>query len=189
MDVPFAALEWRATAMPGAATPVELARLPRLADGAFRAFVRFPAGWSRAEAGHYPVAEEFLVVEGDLQLNGATWEAGGYAWIPAFRARRDLGSRSGCLVFAWFGGPPDWRAGRAPANEPASGDRAFAHWREAPAIDGVHVLHEGPGHRSWVAQGGASGAAALEIMDWTTRRWRFGLPDAGCGPAFVRAMG
>jgi hypothetical protein len=26
-------------------------------------------------------------------------------------------------------------------------------------------------------------------MDWTTRRWRFGLPDAGCGPAFVRATG
>ncbi|MGQ0653092.1 MAG: hypothetical protein ACT4P4_12645 [Betaproteobacteria bacterium] len=35
--------------MPGGSGPVQLARLPKLADNGFRAFVRFPAGRTRAE--------------------------------------------------------------------------------------------------------------------------------------------
>ena len=105
--------------MPGA-TPVCMAILPRLPDGGFRAFVRFPKGWSRPDAGHYAVAEEFVVLEGTLALNGHSWDVGGYAWIPAFEPRRDLGSATGCLVFAWFGGTPRWipgEPGRAPSAE------------------------------------------------------------------------
>jgi len=80
--------------MPGA-SPVEMALLPKLADGGFRAFVRFPPGWSRADLGHYAVAEEFVVLEGSLSLNGQTWGASAHVWIPAFARRHDLGSSPG----------------------------------------------------------------------------------------------
>jgi len=99
--------------MPGAPA-VQMALLPKLADGGFRAFVRFPAGWSRPDVGHYAVAEEFLVLEGELGLNGRAWKAGELAWIPAWERRRDLGTKTGCLVFAWFGGTPRWIPGEPP---------------------------------------------------------------------------
>jgi hypothetical protein len=110
----FASLEWKSASMPGSTQPVQLARLPAASDGAFRAFVRFPPGWHRAEAGHYAAAEEFFVLEGALELNGSRWSAGGHAWIPAYRPRRDLGSAPGCLVFAWFSAAPRWIPGAPP---------------------------------------------------------------------------
>ena len=58
-ELAFASLTWREAPMPGAA-PVQMALLPKLADGGFRAFVRFPKGWSRPDVGHYAVAEEFV---------------------------------------------------------------------------------------------------------------------------------
>jgi hypothetical protein len=106
-ELSFASLTWREAPMPGAA-PVQMALLPKLPDGGFRAFVRFPPGWSRPDVGHYAVPEEFLVLEGELSLNGKTWQRGELAWIPAWTLRRDLRSASGCLVFAWFGGTPRW---------------------------------------------------------------------------------
>ena len=129
--VAFDALEWHSAAMPGGNGPVELARLPQLDDQAFRAFVRFPAGWARPGAGHYAVPEEFLILDGDLSLNGITWNTGGYAWIPARRVRSGSSSVGGCLAFAWFGGLPRWVAGEAvvPTNDAAVN---FAHWRDAP---------------------------------------------------------
>lgn len=113
LEVGFASLAWREAPMPGAPS-IEMALLPKLPDGGFRAFVRFPPGWSRPDAGHYAVPEEFLVLDGTLSLNGETWRRGGHAWVPAFRLRRELGSASGSLVFAWFGGTPRWIPGEPP---------------------------------------------------------------------------
>jgi hypothetical protein len=101
-------LEWRSVAMPGASGPVEIALLPPLPDGAFRAYVRFPAGWSRPGPGHYAVAEEVLLLEGDLHMNGESWGAGDWIQIPAGRTRRDSHTTNGCLALAWFGGDPRW---------------------------------------------------------------------------------
>ena len=118
-DLAFASLTWREAPMPGAG-PVSMALLPKLPDDAFRAFVRFPAGWSRAEVGHYAVPEEFFVLEGELGLSGKTWRPRGLAWVPAWQRRHDLRSDSGCLVFAWFGGTPRWVPGE-PAQPAGSG--------------------------------------------------------------------
>lgn len=136
--VAFAALSWREAPMPGAA-PVEMALLPRLADGGFRAFVRFPAGWSRPDVGHYAVAEEFLVLEGELGLNGRTWRRRELAWIPAWQRRHGLGSSTGCLVFAWFGGTPRWVPG-----EPA---QAAAGAPNRTSIEGRELVRLLPGVR------------------------------------------
>jgi hypothetical protein len=124
--------------MPGAG-PVQMALLPKLPDGGFRAFVRFPAGWWRADVGHYAVAEEFLVLEGEISLNGRTWTKGELAWVPAGQRRHDLGSRTGCLVFAWFGGTPRWIPGEATPS--AAGPR------NQTAIEGRELVRLAPGTR------------------------------------------
>ena len=172
----FDLLDWREAPMPGG-RPVRTALLPRLPDGGFRAFVRFPAGWQRAEVGYYEVPEEFLIVEGELHLNGRTWKAGGYAWVPAFRRRKDLASPSGCVAFAWFASAPRWNPGE-PAQAALGADVAFAHWSEAPS----GRLYDGAEHRTWIANGRelvrVTGAQALrETLDLSNLAWRYGAFD------------
>ena len=186
----FAGLEWKSAPMPGSSGPVQLAALPRLGDGGFRAFVRFPPGWARPQSGHYAVAEEFLVLQGDLTLDGRTWHAGGYAWIAAGRVRSASGSDGGCLAFAWFGGAPHWHAG-APATPAAGADLAFAHWRDAP----LHVLRSGPGHATCVIDKAAPRsldglAAPYELLTLDSFAWcadAAECPAGFCaGPVLVR---
>jgi|SRR5690242_10927332 hypothetical protein len=156
-EIAFASLTWREAPMPGA-TPVQMALLPKLGDGGFRAFVRFPKGWSRPDVGHYAVAEEFVVLEGTLALNGRTWSAGRCAWIPAFERRHDLGSTTGCLVFAWFGGTPRWIPGE-PAR-PTSAERPHRSRMDAGGF--VRQLPE-------------ARLETLDLNDWT---WRYGERSA-----------
>jgi hypothetical protein len=172
--VDFATLGWSEIAMPGAGAPVRLARLPSLSDGAFRAFVRFPAGWSRTQPGYYEAAEEFLVLEGDLALDEVGWAAGGYAWIPARATRRGLRSEAGALVFAWFSAPPRWIAGAPPAlaGEPIV---RHAHWSHAPG----GLLHCGPTHRTRVGRRRDLATGGGETLGLATLAWCHGEPDPG----------
>lgn len=159
--------------MPGSNGPVELARLPQQDDQALRAFVRFPAGWARPGAGHYAVAEEFLILDGDLSLNGITWKAGGYAWIPARRVRIGSSSAGGCLAFAWFAGAPRWLAGEA-ATPAIDATVHFAHWRDAPETSpGMHALRAGPEHSTWIIESELAvlPAAAQETLCLQDHAW------------------
>jgi hypothetical protein len=117
--------------MPGANAPVALALVSTGDEGGFGALVRFPAGWSRPGAGHYAIAEEFLVLEGDFGFNGSIWRAGSYAWIAPRRVRSGSRSESGCLALAWFEGVPRWIAGE-PAEPPTAADASYADWHAAP---------------------------------------------------------
>lgn len=137
-QLPYASLIWREAPMPGA-IPLQMALLPKLPDGGFRAFVRFPSGWSRPDIGHYAVPEEFLVLEGGLSLNGKLWQRGELAWIPAWQRRHDLQSAPGCLVFAWFGGMPRWIAG-----EPG---QAAGGPRNRTSLEGRELVRILPGVR------------------------------------------
>ena len=150
-ELAFASLTWREAPMPGA-SPVEMALLPKLPDGGFRAFVRFPKGWLRPDVGHYAVAEEFVVLEGALSPNGRRGTRAATRGSRPLRAARDLASATGCLVFAWFGGTPRWIPG-----EPTQ--------RPSPER-----------HRSWFAdrcfhRATASTSESLDLSDWT---WRYG---------------
>ena len=185
----FASLQCKAAPMPGGSAPVQLATLPRAADGAFRAFVRFPAGGSRPGAGHYAVAEELLIVEGDLRVNELGWREGGYAWIPGRRVRSGTRSESGCLAFTWFAGPPRWIPGEPAEPAPAT-DRSLAHWRDAPE----GRLHDGPEHVTRISEHAQGELLALsyahrevlDLRDWT---WCLDLAPGSrgiTGPAFLR---
>ena len=152
----FAELDRKAAPMPGSSGPVELARLPALDEPEFRAFVRFPARWSRPATGHYAVSEEFLVLTGDLKLNGQTWQTGGFARIPAGHMRSGSCSAAGCLAFVWFGGVPCWEFG-APTTNVIDTASSFAHWRDAPARENggegcARELYSGPDHTTWLVE-------------------------------------
>lgn len=185
--------------MPGSNGPVSLAPLPDPGDHGFRAFVRFPHGWSRPGMGHYPVPEEFIVLEGALALNGHTWRAGGYAWIPAHHARSDTRTPAGCLAFAWFGGLPRWVPGRA-AEASDGPEERFAHWMDAPRRqlrDGARIreLRTGPEHATWIVEANADPARVLplaghECLDLHDFSWSAGPPARGAasrGALLVRA--
>jgi hypothetical protein len=103
-----AGLEWRSVPMPGASGPVEVSLLPSKDGFVFRAYVRFPPGWARPGPGHYAVAEEFELLEGDLAMNGEAWRAGERIVIPAGRTRVDTRTVNGCLALACFAGDPRW---------------------------------------------------------------------------------
>ena len=168
--VAFSSLEWKSTLMPGSKQPVQLARLPAASDGAFRAFVRFPAGWRRAEAGYYAAAEEFLVLEGELELNGVTWAESRYAWIAPYQPRRDLGSRPGCLVLAWFSASPRWIPGDPPFADLTVGAPHRTQFLErGPASAGLGCEALGLRSRHWQADETSPFRGEEEIF---VRRWQ-----------------
>lgn len=155
-----------------------MALLPKLADGAFRAFVRFPPGWAREQRGHYEASEEFIVLEGDLALDQRRWKTGGYAWIAPCRLRTHLRSEGGCLVFATFSSTPRWvTADPATATEP---DIAFAHWNEAPRDELGHRLREG----TWITE---RAPQDLETVGLRSLTWSApGAAQAEGEPLFAR---
>lgn len=102
-------LDWRPYTIPGSAPRVELARMRANGEtGSFLAMVRFPAGWARPGSGHYLCGEEFVVLEGEIQVSGVTYRAGDTVWFPAGRERRDSRSDAGATALAWFSGPAEW---------------------------------------------------------------------------------
>lgn len=99
---------WRPVPMPGANRGVDLVPL-RSADGAVTMLCRFPAGFERPGPGGYLAAEEFLVLGGALDVEGAVVERGSLCAIPARWERTLMRSPSGCTVLAWWSGPADYR--------------------------------------------------------------------------------
>lgn len=102
-------LDWRAFAIPQSTPAVAMAVLnPGRQGGPSLALVRFPAGWGRPGSGHYTCAEEFVVLEGELEVSGDVFGAGDRGWFPAGRGRTASRARQDTLALAWFSGPARW---------------------------------------------------------------------------------
>lgn len=76
--------------------------------------VRYPAGWSRPEPEHLTAHEEFLVLEGALEINGVRYEAQHFGFLPAGYVRRSASSSGGAVVLTMYYDAPQVVAG-APA--------------------------------------------------------------------------
>ena len=98
---------WRRVPMPGANLGIDLVPL-QSAEGAFTMLGRFPAGFERPGPGGYLAAEEFLVLDGALELEGTVVERGSLCAIPERWERTVMRSPRGCTVLAWFSGPADY---------------------------------------------------------------------------------
>ncbi len=111
---------WRSVPTPGSSLPLDaqlLAKDPT--TGARTLLVRFPPGFARPAPGGYDVDEDFLVLAGELSMNGHRFRAGHWVDVPAGTVRARTESAEGALAVAWFSGVPVWRSCDADAPGPA----------------------------------------------------------------------
>lgn len=175
--------------MPDANAPVRLARLHSVTSDHFWALVAFPAGWQRLRPGHYSVDEDFLLLQGDLTINGLTWGRDTHGVVPAHTLRQQTQSQHGCVACARFHGRPQWHSGASMA-KPFGVMVQSSAWTDVAPADGqgqglAHVLwvHNGFSHgvlpnatlQAWHAQGMEIDALDLSALDAASST---GLPNA-----------
>lgn len=108
LDLTAAEQPWRQVPMPGANQGVDL--VPLASSGqTFALLVRFPAGFDRSTPGGYVCAEEFVVLDGFVEIEGRRYGRGDLTFIPAHYLRTSMLAPEGCTAIAWFGGPAVFR--------------------------------------------------------------------------------
>ncbi|MFS3126864.1 cupin domain-containing protein [Nocardioides sp. Bht2] len=100
-------LRWRSVPMPGANRGIDVVPLAS-AQGRTTMVARFPAGFERATPGGYLAAEEVVLLDGFLELEGVRYGAGSWLHIPAGFRRTEMRSADGATALAWFGGAVDF---------------------------------------------------------------------------------
>jgi hypothetical protein len=153
--------EWRAAPMPGANQPLQLVRLASPRDR-FTIHGLFPRGFERVVPGGYAAAEEFLVLEGELELEGVVYRRGDLTVVPAAYPRTAMRSTGGCRVLAWFAGPP-----------------AFVPHEDLPPCEGaiqsvsVDATGDLPGSpvASWARGALPDGDGEVEVVSAGLDRW------------------
>lgn len=145
--------QWTDFDIPDGSAPVQMCVLRDEPDTRARTlFVSFPAGWVRSHTGSYPCDEELVVMDGSLELSGATYVRGDWALIPPGYERRDMATPHGALVRARFGGPARWLRGETPLR---SGVRRRA-------LDDARPLPQAPGSEA---------AEDVEVLSLDERTW------------------
>ncbi len=176
--------EWHELTLPGSNRPVRLCRLH--VDDRTKAsvsLVRFPPGWRRPITGHYQAAEEFLVLDGAINVV-AEHGAGDYVYLPPRTVRVDTVSPGGALVVAYFSAAPEWVDG-VPATPPPQ-DPVY---RRPEGILRDHAP-EAPGRCHAVAELAPTASPVDRDIVWLTQStWEWvpaGAVPGGTGPALVR---
>lgn len=110
------ALEWAEGLPSGGARPDVGCKTLSLDDetGASTCVVRYPAGWSRPNAGYLTTDEEFYVLDGSLTINGIEYDRDSYAHLPAGHLRTSAESKNGAVLLTFFEGPVDAELSDAP---------------------------------------------------------------------------
>jgi len=108
-------LPWTRGLHGGARSEVEVRTLSADSEsGAATTLLRYPAGWSRPAPHFLNVHEEFLVLDGAIEINGRTYGPYGYANLPAGYAREAATSPGGAVVLTMFSGAPREEDGAPP---------------------------------------------------------------------------
>ncbi|WP_110241583.1 hypothetical protein [Nocardioides gilvus] len=164
---------WRTVPMDGANLPLDVVPLASGADE-FVILARFPAGFVRDVAGGYHAAETFLVIDGQLTLEGHDVARGDLTHVPAEQLREDMRTEAGCLALAWFSGAATF----VPAGELGVSEGDIRTVRVLDAPDGV--LIETP-EAVWSIELSSDG----ESIDTGLSRWILEGPDRE-GPLLTR---
>jgi hypothetical protein len=188
-------LDWRTFDIPRADRPVRIVRLHRDESEASTLAVRFPAGWTRASSGSYASAEEFVVLEGALEMNGERYSEGTWVFVEARARRFETRVARDTLCVARWSGPAAWRDAEGvemPIDGISVRDVTFD-----TTIGGLdaRVLRRSADGTSFVAPAGAAGVAAatdMEIVDLSSAAWYrvgAGVPLPGSdGPRVCRTF-
>lgn len=84
-------------------------------DGSATLVVRYPAGWTQGAPEYLTSHEEFLVLDGAIEINGRQYDAHTYGFLPAGFRRTSASSTDGAVLLTMFYGPPVARTGEVPA--------------------------------------------------------------------------
>ncbi|RME68649.1 MAG: DUF4437 domain-containing protein, partial [Alphaproteobacteria bacterium] len=76
--------------------------------------LRYPAGWQRSAAEHMTAHEEFLVLDGAIEINGRVYEKHCYGFLPAGFMRERAHTKDGAVLLTMFYGRPDYVAQKSP---------------------------------------------------------------------------
>lgn len=183
-------LDWAPFHIPASTAGVHIAVL-RLepATGARTVVVRFPPGWARPGTGSYTAAEEFVVIEGVLEMSGHRFEPSDWAYVPRGAARHRTRTPDGALAVARFSGPTRWLAettgtaivrGRVECGAPEAA-------RADPLGTGgrAWLVREGDPDSGWLVEPGSSRAPSdldAEVVSVAVRTWAW-VPAGAPAPA------
>lgn len=82
------------------------------ADASSTQVVRYPAGWERTAPEHLATHEEFLVLDGAIEINGRRYERHTYAFLPRGYVRERARATHGAVLLTMMYGAPVVGAGR-----------------------------------------------------------------------------
>ncbi len=82
-------------------------------DGSASCIVRYPPGWSRTKPEHLSAHDEFLVLEGSLEINDRLYEQHSYGFLPQGYLRERAASANGAVLLNLFYGEPSLGGGRS----------------------------------------------------------------------------
>lgn len=147
-------------------------------------FARFSAGWTRRAPVRCTAAEEFVVLDGTLELNGIVLGPASVAHVPVGAVRATTTTTTGCTAVAWFVGPLGWEDA-APSAAPGavlawhpSDDRGATGWVTALATWSLEVAGARP-------EGSGSGDAVdLDDPGWA----RLAAGERHRGPSGHRVL-
>ena len=84
-------------------------------DGSSTCILRFAAGWQRTEPEYLAAHEEFLVLDGWLEIDGQRYDTHCYGFLPANYPRSSARAPEGAVLLTMYYGKPTVTAGSAPA--------------------------------------------------------------------------
>lgn len=147
-------------------------------DGALSLLVRFPSGWATGRPGVLHTAEELLVLEGAIELDGRRFGPDGYGWFPPGCLRTLRATPDGAVALVFFAGEPEWTDGAAASGAGAPVATLVDAFELPWMTDGLDHAFGGAGHR-WKVLHGTPQAGAATVLIASPPHLR---PPRWCGP-------
>ena len=104
--------------------------------------MRYPAGWQRSISERLDCHEEFLVLDGALEINGRLYEKHTYAFLPAGYLRARASSRHGCVLLDLFYGAPNLQHAAGSQHASSAQDASSTQQTRSPASFDERLLVE-----------------------------------------------
>ncbi|MGH2812734.1 MAG: hypothetical protein ACRDI1_08500 [Actinomycetota bacterium] len=146
------------------------------ASRAFSGLVRFPLGWERPGPGYYEADEEFVVVDGVLEMSGRTYTAGDWVFVPAGSLRERTAARPALALVRFFG-PARWVPSEVGAGGEAISRRVEDSRGSVDSPFGAGravLLRRSETSSSWVVDPPPAGTPSpfeAELLDAEGRSW------------------